>query len=175
MPAVKQQRQARLAVGYRAANFENLLEREQVPGTAARMSRTIVGKTRSLVLTSAIRVFNHGAQDMSQKVRRIPQGSMPLLTPFKLGPHELVHRMVMAPMTRDRGLGRLDPFPPRSGSTSGTNPPGLTTLLASSLDARRMAAGQVASPNAAVYYSQRATQGGLIITEGTCISQEGQG
>jgi hypothetical protein len=27
----------------------------------------------------------------------------------------------------------------------------------------------------AVYYSQRATQGGLLISEATCISQQGQG
>jgi 2,4-dienoyl-CoA reductase-like NADH-dependent reductase (Old Yellow Enzyme family) len=40
---------------------------------------------------------------------------------------------------------------------------------------RCRAFGNLAQPAAAVYYGQRATEGGLLITEGTCISPEGHG
>lgn len=66
---------------------------------------------------------------------------MKLFTSFKLGPHQLVHRVVMPPLTRMR-----------AGSTD-----------------------SVPSPLAATYYSQRATEGGLIIAEATQISRQGQG
>jgi hypothetical protein len=40
---------------------------------------------------------------------------------------------------------------------------------------RSRAPGNVPADAMAVYYSQRATQGGLLISEATCISQQGQG
>uniref|UniRef100_A0A383VSS5 NADH:flavin oxidoreductase/NADH oxidase N-terminal domain-containing protein n=1 Tax=Tetradesmus obliquus TaxID=3088 RepID=A0A383VSS5_TETOB len=40
---------------------------------------------------------------------------------------------------------------------------------------RNRAPGTVPMPAMATYYSQRATAGGLVISEATCISQQGQG
>lgn len=62
-----------------------------------------------------------------------------LFTPFMIGPYEIAHRVVMAPLTRCRSYGRL------------------------------------AQPHAALYYSQRATPGGLLITEATSISETASG
>ena len=45
------------------------------------------------------------ASPAASSVRVIPQGSSPLFTPFQLGPHTLGHRIVLAPLTRDRGTG----------------------------------------------------------------------
>ncbi|XP_051181048.1 uncharacterized protein [Lolium perenne] len=67
-------------------------------------------------------------------------GTIPLLTPYKLGPHlDLSHRIVLAPLTRQRSPGN------------------------------------VPQPHAAVYYAQRATAGGLLITEATGVSDTAQG
>lgn len=67
-------------------------------------------------------------------------GTIPLLTPYKLGPHlHLSHRIVLAPLTRQRSPGNLP------------------------------------QPHAAVYYAQRATAGGLLITEATGVSDTAQG
>ncbi len=55
----------------------------------------------------------------------------PLFTPVKLGNHTLEHRVVLAPLTRDRAVGNI----PQN--------------------------------NMRTYYEQRASQGGLLITEGT--------
>ncbi|KAB8101740.1 hypothetical protein EE612_032697 [Oryza sativa] len=65
--------------------------------------------------------------------------AIPLLTPYKMGQHELSHRVVLAPLTRCRSYGN------------------------------------VPQPHAAVYYSQRATRGGLLIAEATDISPTAQG
>jgi hypothetical protein len=62
-----------------------------------------------------------------------------LLTPYKMGPFDLLHRVVLAPMTRCRSYGNLP------------------------------------QPEAALYYSQRATAGGLLISEGTVISPDSLG
>ena len=62
-----------------------------------------------------------------------------LLTPYKMGPFTLSHRIVYAPLTRDRAIGTIP------------------------------------QPAAITYYSQRATEGGLMITEGTCVSVAGHG
>ena len=67
--------------------------------------------------------------------------SSPLFQPLRLGPYDLAHRVVMAPLTR-------------------------------------MRAGQPANAPTALnvdYYRQRATKGGLIISEGSQISPSGQG
>ncbi|XP_044957992.1 12-oxophytodienoate reductase 1-like [Hordeum vulgare subsp. vulgare] len=59
---------------------------------------------------------------------------IPLLTPYKMGQFELSHRVVLAPMTRQRAYGG------------------------------------VPQPHAALYYSQRATPGGLLISEATRVA-----
>eukprot|EP00270_Netrium_digitus_P011080 TRINITY_DN3501_c0_g1_i1.p1 TRINITY_DN3501_c0_g1~~TRINITY_DN3501_c0_g1_i1.p1 ORF type:complete len:389 (-),score=97.71 TRINITY_DN3501_c0_g1_i1:101-1237(-) len=40
---------------------------------------------------------------------------------------------------------------------------------------RCRAIGTIPHPSAVLYYTQRATKGGFMLTEGTCISQQGQG
>ncbi|KAG2556512.1 12-oxophytodienoate reductase 1-like [Panicum virgatum] len=65
--------------------------------------------------------------------------AIPLLTPYKMGPFELSHRVVLAPMARFRSYG------------------------------------DVPQPHAAVYYAQRATSGGLLISEATVVSATAQG
>ncbi|VAH00412.1 unnamed protein product [Triticum turgidum subsp. durum] len=64
---------------------------------------------------------------------------IPLLTPYKMGQFDLAHRVVLAPLTRQRSYGN------------------------------------VPQPHAAVYYSQRATAGGLLIAEATGVSDTAQG
>ncbi|XP_074588178.1 putative 12-oxophytodienoate reductase 11 [Curcuma longa] len=65
--------------------------------------------------------------------------SVPLLTPYKMAKFDLSHRIVLAPMTRQRSYGN------------------------------------VPQPHAILYYSQRASKGGLLISEGTGISDTAQG
>ncbi|KAH6823679.1 12-oxophytodienoate reductase 1 [Perilla frutescens var. hirtella] len=65
--------------------------------------------------------------------------NVPLLTPHKMGEFALSHRIVLAPLTRDRSYNN------------------------------------VPQPHAALYYSQRATKGGLLITEATGVSNTAQG
>ncbi|EYU35008.1 hypothetical protein MIMGU_mgv1a0088222mg, partial [Erythranthe guttata] len=63
----------------------------------------------------------------------------PLLTPYNMGEFDLSHRIVLAPLTRNRSYNN------------------------------------VPQPHAAVYYSQRATKGGLLIAEATGVSDTSQG
>lgn len=65
--------------------------------------------------------------------------TIPLLTPYKLGKFDLSHRVVLAPLTRQRSYNN------------------------------------VPQPHAILYYSQRTTQGGLLIAEATGISNTAQG
>ncbi|KAJ0086458.1 hypothetical protein Patl1_07590 [Pistacia atlantica] len=58
---------------------------------------------------------------------------IPLLTPYNMGPFNLSHRVVLAPLTRQRSYGN------------------------------------VPQPHAILYYSQRTTKGGFLITEATGI------
>ncbi|XP_071680547.1 putative 12-oxophytodienoate reductase 2 [Lolium perenne] len=60
--------------------------------------------------------------------------TIPLLTPYKMGQFALSHRVVLAPLTRQRAYGG------------------------------------VPQPHAAVYYAQRASPGGFLISEGTRIA-----
>ncbi|XP_027095079.2 putative 12-oxophytodienoate reductase 11 [Coffea arabica] len=62
------------------------------------------------------------------------QQPIPLLTPYKLGNFQLFHRIVLAPMARQRSYGNLP------------------------------------QPHAVLYYSQRTSRGGLIITEAAGVS-----
>ncbi|KAK2974090.1 hypothetical protein RJ640_020446 [Escallonia rubra] len=64
---------------------------------------------------------------------------VPLLTPYKTGSFQLSHRIVLAPLTRQRSYGN------------------------------------VPQPHAILYYSQRTTKGGLLITEATGVSDTAQG
>ncbi|KAJ3708726.1 hypothetical protein LUZ61_012431 [Rhynchospora tenuis] len=64
---------------------------------------------------------------------------IPLMTPYKMGKFDLSHRVVLAPLTRQRSYG------------------------------------YVPQPHAILYYSQRATKGGLLIAEGTGVSDTAQG
>ncbi len=66
---------------------------------------------------------------------------MTLFSKLHVGPLELAHRVVMAPLTRMRS----------------TQP------------------GNIPGPMNALYYAQRASTGGLLITEATQVSQQGQG
>ncbi|KAM1180936.1 hypothetical protein ACFX1Q_020825 [Malus domestica] len=63
----------------------------------------------------------------------------PLLSPYKLGNFNLSHRVVLAPLTRQRSYGG------------------------------------VPQPHAVLYYSQRTSNGGLLIAEATGISDTAQG
>ncbi|XP_050252938.1 12-oxophytodienoate reductase 2-like isoform X18 [Quercus robur] len=65
--------------------------------------------------------------------------TIPLLTPYKLGKFNLSHRVVLAPLTRQRSYGN------------------------------------VPQPHAILYYSQRTSKGGLLITEATGVSDTAQG
>ncbi|KAM5575006.1 12-oxophytodienoate reductase 2-like [Rosa sericea] len=65
--------------------------------------------------------------------------TLPLLTPYKMGKFDLSHRVVLAPLTRQRSYG------------------------------------YVPQPHAILYYSQRASKGGLLITEATGVSDTAQG
>ncbi|KAG8494818.1 hypothetical protein CXB51_012453 [Gossypium anomalum] len=63
----------------------------------------------------------------------------PLLTPYKLGKFNLSHRIVLAPLTRQRSYNN------------------------------------VPQPHAILYYSQRASKGGLFLAEATGVSDTAQG
>ncbi|XP_060673685.1 12-oxophytodienoate reductase 2-like [Ziziphus jujuba] len=65
--------------------------------------------------------------------------SIPLLTPYKLGNFNLSHRIILAPLTRQRSYGN------------------------------------VPQPHAILYYSQRTSKGGLLISEATGVSNTAQG
>jgi 12-oxophytodienoic acid reductase len=67
------------------------------------------------------------------------ENTIPLLTPYKMGKFQLSHRVVLAPLTRQRSYGN------------------------------------VPQPHAILYYSQRTTKGGLLITEATGVSDTAQG
>ncbi|KAI8028231.1 putative 12-oxophytodienoate reductase 11 [Camellia lanceoleosa] len=64
---------------------------------------------------------------------------IPLLTPYKMGKFNLSHRVVLAPLTRNRSYNNIP------------------------------------QPHAILYYSQRTTNGGLLITEATVVSDTAQG
>ncbi|XP_047957933.1 12-oxophytodienoate reductase 1-like isoform X2 [Salvia hispanica] len=64
---------------------------------------------------------------------------IPLLKPYKLGTFQLSHRVVLAPLTRQRSFKN------------------------------------VPQPHAVLYYSQRATKGGFMLTEATGVSDTAQG
>ncbi|KAG6388890.1 hypothetical protein SASPL_150326 [Salvia splendens] len=76
-------------------------------------------------------------QNMGNTTEEKPQ--IPLLTPYKMGNFQLSHRVVLAPLTRQRSFNN------------------------------------VPQPHAVLYYSQRATKGGFMLTEATGVSDTAQG
>ncbi|KAI8531190.1 hypothetical protein RHMOL_Rhmol11G0117900 [Rhododendron molle] len=64
---------------------------------------------------------------------------IPLLTPYKMGNFQLSHRIVLAPLARQRSFNNIP------------------------------------QPHAILYYSQRTTKGGLLISEATGVSDTAQG
>ncbi|RHN53336.1 putative 12-oxophytodienoate reductase [Medicago truncatula] len=64
---------------------------------------------------------------------------IPLLTPYKMGKFNLSHRVVLAPLTRQRSYNNIP------------------------------------QQHAVLYYSQRASEGGLLISEATGVSETAQG
>ncbi|KAI3675956.1 hypothetical protein L1987_85552 [Smallanthus sonchifolius] len=78
-------------------------------------------------------------RDHERKIKISMAPTIPLLTPHKMGNFNLSHRVVLAPLTRNRSYGN------------------------------------VPQPHAALYYSQRATEGGLLVTEATGVSDTAQG
>ncbi|KAI3499209.1 hypothetical protein L1887_35002 [Cichorium endivia] len=76
---------------------------------------------------------------MKEGEKQVEEGKTPLITPYKMGKFELSHRVVLAPLTRQRSYGN------------------------------------VPQPHAILYYSQRATKGGLLISEATGVSDTAQG
>ncbi|KAI3765582.1 hypothetical protein L2E82_15620 [Cichorium intybus] len=71
--------------------------------------------------------------------KQVEEGKTPLITPYRMGKFELSHRVVLAPLTRQRSYGN------------------------------------VPQPHAILYYSQRTTKGGLLISEATGVSDTAQG
>ncbi|KAL6297296.1 hypothetical protein ACE6H2_005438 [Prunus campanulata] len=65
--------------------------------------------------------------------------TIPLLTPYKMGKFNLSHRIVLAPLTRQRSYNNIP------------------------------------QPHAILYYSQRTSQGGLLIAEASGVSDTAQG
>ncbi|KAM0025862.1 putative 12-oxophytodienoate reductase [Helianthus debilis subsp. tardiflorus] len=87
---------------------------------------------------------NHSVQSSNQEVVKMAfkdgeEAKIPLLTPYKMGNFELSHRVVLAPLTRQRSFGN------------------------------------VPQPHAILYYSQRTTKGGFLISEATGVSNTAQG
>ncbi|KAK3200340.1 hypothetical protein Dsin_023755 [Dipteronia sinensis] len=78
-----------------------------------------------------------GAEPQHEHIEK--KNVIPLLTPYKMGPFHLSHRIVLAPLTRQRSYNNV----PQS--------------------------------HAILYYSQRTTKGGLLITEATGVSDTAQG
>ncbi|OMO85677.1 hypothetical protein CCACVL1_10052 [Corchorus capsularis] len=76
---------------------------------------------------------------MVGKVLKPQQQQQPLLTPYKLGKFNLSHRVVLAPLTRQRSYNN------------------------------------VPQPHAILYYSQRTSRGGFLISEATGVSETAQG
>ncbi|KAI3804095.1 hypothetical protein L1987_32265 [Smallanthus sonchifolius] len=78
-------------------------------------------------------------QDHAVLQMAFKEGQLPLLTPYKMRQFELSHRVVLAPLTRQRSYGNIP------------------------------------QPHAILYYSQRTTKGGFLISEATCVSETARG
>ncbi|KAL1533868.1 12-oxophytodienoate reductase 1 [Salvia divinorum] len=76
-------------------------------------------------------------KNMGNTAEEKPQ--IPLLTPYKMGNFQLSHRIILAPLTRQRSFNNLP------------------------------------QPHAVLYYSQRASKGGFMLSEATVVSNTAQG
>ena len=81
-----------------------------------------------------------------------------LFTPLKIGGLSLSHRIVMAPLTRNRA-----------------HEDGMHSEVSVLPDESRNVFGLILLQMAIEYYTQRASAGGLIISEATFISEEAGG
>ncbi|KAJ0734376.1 putative 12-oxophytodienoate reductase [Helianthus annuus] len=90
-------------------------------------------------MTRYILCINETTRDHESKTQIAMAPTSPLLTPYKMGNFNLSHRVVLAPLTRNRSYGNMP------------------------------------QPHAILYYSQRATKGGLLIAEATGVSDTAQG
>ncbi|XP_073305297.1 putative 12-oxophytodienoate reductase 11 [Primulina huaijiensis] len=78
---------------------------------------------------------NMGSEMREEEVKQ----QIPLLTPYKMGNFQLSHRIVLAPLTRQRSFNN------------------------------------VSQPHAILYYSQKATKGGFLLSEATGVSDTAHG
>ncbi|WVZ10486.1 hypothetical protein V8G54_015016 [Vigna mungo] len=83
--------------------------------------------------------FNPNTTTMAAAATAPSHQTIPLLTPYKMGKFNLSHRVVLAPLTRERSYNN------------------------------------VPQPHAVLYYSQRTSNGGLLIAEATGVSDTAQG
>lgn len=119
----------------------------------------------------------------------MPAGSADaLFTPVQVGAHALKHRIVYAPLTRCRAFNNI-PQVRRTRQRRGrgrwrgwSRGAAAATLAAArlppALRLRRRSPRRPhlpSQPAAAKYYAQRATEGGLMITEATVVSERGHG
>ena len=127
----------------------------------------------------------------------VPQYANALLTPYQMGQFELSHRMVLAPLTRNRALGENLRLHCWAGwaviMQQGGNKAqmhvrdfgcivgrvGLSCSRAATghrcLTRTMMLTGTIPQPQAAEYYAQRTTKGGFLISEATVVAVEGHG
>eukprot|EP00253_Pinus_taeda_P032534 PITA_32534 len=80
-----------------------------------------------------------GKHSAEENQSTLQEQKIPLLTPYQLGSFSLSHRVVLAPLTRQRSYNNIP------------------------------------QPHAILYYSQRTSPGGLLITEATGVSDSAQG
>lgn len=97
----------------------------------------------------------------------------PLFEPLKVGDKQLKHRIVYAPLTRC-GRGARSDAPSRPRQHPHRRPRPHARTLAARL-CRCRAIDTVPVPAMATYYNQRASDGGLVIAEATCITPGAHG
>jgi hypothetical protein len=140
----------------------------------------------------ALRVAATSAAELRQAAAAT--GTDPLFQPLQLGAYELQHRVVMAPLTRCRWAGRSSSGRRRAAAAAraaapatraaqaqscpvGVVPPAAQPFCPSCLPLRPAcrALGGLPQPNMVEYYRQRASEGGLIVSEATCVSEQAHG
>lgn len=146
----------------------------------AKCQRTLV-RPRSKLARSPVASATNGVFPKFE----VPKDVNPLLAPYQLGPFDLSHRIVLAPLTRCRALGEeaynilVYSALPRPNETEIM----LLSKMITTVDMLHCVhcsylsdhAGTVPQINAAKYYAQRTSKGGLLISEATCVSVTGHG
>lgn len=107
----------------------------------------------------------------------IHQNANALLTPYQMGPFELSHRVVLAPLTRCRAIGKSPDLPSVMILADVVIEYAIAKDIKCTVKEESLpgVSGTVTQPQAAGYYRQRTTEGGLLIAEATCITAEGHG